>query len=77
MRMKPGVKITLAFDIYLYDAALKNDGSSRSMYLACNVLYEGDTRNRWRDGPVCPDVDQELWRLGPDSSGVFWRVMRQ
>ncbi|GFS77775.1 endothelin-converting enzyme 1 [Trichonephila clavipes] len=32
------------------------------------VLYEGDTRNRWRDGPVCPDVDQELWRLGPDSS---------
>ncbi|GFW55274.1 hypothetical protein TNCV_116601 [Trichonephila clavipes] len=41
------------------------------------MLYEGDTRNRWRDGPVCPDVDQELWRLGPDSSGVFWRVMRQ
>ncbi|GFY23578.1 hypothetical protein TNCV_1038771 [Trichonephila clavipes] len=33
------------------------------------LLYEGDTRNRWRDGPVCPDVDQELWRLGPDSSG--------
>ncbi|GFU72381.1 hypothetical protein TNCV_933321 [Trichonephila clavipes] len=33
------------------------------------MLYEGDTRNRWRDGPVCPDVDQELWRLGPDSSG--------
>ncbi|GFU57656.1 hypothetical protein TNCV_3638111 [Trichonephila clavipes] len=30
---------------------------------------KGDTRNRWRDGPVCPDVDQELWRLGPDSSG--------
>ncbi|GFY34369.1 uncharacterized protein TNCV_2506721 [Trichonephila clavipes] len=34
------------------------------------VLYEGDTRNRWRDGPVCPDVDQELWRLVPDSSAV-------
>ncbi|GFX50893.1 hypothetical protein TNCV_2732441 [Trichonephila clavipes] len=33
------------------------------------VLYEGDTRNRWRDGPVCPDVDEELWRLEPDSSG--------
>ncbi|GFS84452.1 hypothetical protein TNCV_4606381 [Trichonephila clavipes] len=33
------------------------------------VLYEGDTRNRWRDGQVCPDVDKELWRLGPDSSG--------
>ncbi|GFY04317.1 hypothetical protein TNCV_4414051 [Trichonephila clavipes] len=30
---------------------------------------EGDTRNRWRDGQVCPDVDKELWRLGPDSSG--------
>ncbi|GFW71250.1 hypothetical protein TNCV_536681 [Trichonephila clavipes] len=29
---------------------------------------EGDTRNRWRDGQVCPDVDKELapWarRLG-------------
>ncbi|GFU46749.1 hypothetical protein TNCV_4683991 [Trichonephila clavipes] len=22
------------------------------------VLYEGDTRNRWRDGQVCPDVGQ-------------------
>ncbi|GFV00689.1 retrovirus-related Pol polyprotein from transposon 412 [Trichonephila clavipes] len=35
------------------------------------MLYEGDTRNRWRDGPVCPDVDQELWRLGPDSSELY------
>ncbi|GFX99154.1 uncharacterized protein TNCV_2493351 [Trichonephila clavipes] len=26
---------------------------------------------------VCPDVDKELWRLGPDGSGVFWRVMRK
>ncbi|GFW47498.1 retrovirus-related Pol polyprotein from transposon 297 [Trichonephila clavipes] len=34
---------------------------------------EGDTRNRWHDGQVCPDVDKELWRLGPDGSGVFWR----
>ncbi|GFS87158.1 hypothetical protein TNCV_1130451 [Trichonephila clavipes] len=33
------------------------------------VLYEGDTRSRWRDGQVCPDVDEELWRLGPDGSG--------
>ncbi|GFU06524.1 uncharacterized protein TNCV_2023531, partial [Trichonephila clavipes] len=33
---------------------------------------EWNTRNRWRDGQVCPDVDKELWRLGPDSSGVFW-----
>ncbi|GFW90471.1 hypothetical protein TNCV_77051 [Trichonephila clavipes] len=41
------------------------------------MLFEGDARNRWRDGPVCPAVDQELWRLGPDGSGVFWRVMRQ
>ncbi|GFY14159.1 hypothetical protein TNCV_3613481 [Trichonephila clavipes] len=37
---------------------------------------EGDTRNRWRDGQVCPDVDKELRRLGPDGSGVFWRVIR-
>ncbi|GFX61895.1 integrase catalytic domain-containing protein [Trichonephila clavipes] len=41
------------------------------------VLCEGNTRNRWRDGQVCPDVDKELWRLGPDGSGVFWRVMRK
>ncbi|GFT61075.1 hypothetical protein TNCV_31601 [Trichonephila clavipes] len=34
---------------------------------------EGYTRNRWRDGQVCPDVDKELWRLVPDGSGVFWR----
>ncbi|GFT61094.1 hypothetical protein TNCV_4558281 [Trichonephila clavipes] len=33
---------------------------------------EGYTRNRWRDGQVCPDVDKELWRLGPDGSGVFF-----
>ncbi|GFW13598.1 uncharacterized protein TNCV_1210641 [Trichonephila clavipes] len=33
------------------------------------VLFEGDARNRWRDGPVCPAVDKELWRLGPDGSG--------
>ncbi|GFS50099.1 hypothetical protein TNCV_881311 [Trichonephila clavipes] len=30
---------------------------------------KGNTRNRWRDGPVCPAADKELWRLGPDSSG--------
>ncbi|GFS75361.1 hypothetical protein TNCV_2967641 [Trichonephila clavipes] len=36
-------------------------------------FFEGDTRNRWRDGQVCPNVDKELWRLGPDGSGVFWR----
>ncbi|GFU05027.1 uncharacterized protein TNCV_1291111 [Trichonephila clavipes] len=34
---------------------------------------EWNTRKRWRDGQVCPDVDKELWRLGPDGSGVFWR----
>ncbi|GFV72997.1 hypothetical protein TNCV_1734651 [Trichonephila clavipes] len=34
---------------------------------------EWNTRNRWRDGQVCSDVDKELWRLGPDGSGVFWR----
>ncbi|GFT47789.1 hypothetical protein TNCV_2501511 [Trichonephila clavipes] len=32
---------------------------------------EWNTRNRWRDGQVCPDVDKELWRFGPDDSGVF------
>ncbi|GFY22335.1 SCAN box domain-containing protein [Trichonephila clavipes] len=34
------------------------------------VLFEGDARNRWRDGPMCPAVDKELWRLGPDGSAV-------
>ncbi|GFT04022.1 uncharacterized protein TNCV_2959931 [Trichonephila clavipes] len=34
------------------------------------MLFEGDARNRWRDGPVCPAVDKELWRLGPDGSAV-------
>ncbi|GFX07360.1 uncharacterized protein TNCV_504181 [Trichonephila clavipes] len=34
------------------------------------VLFEGDARNRWRDGPVCPAADKELWRIGPDSSAV-------
>ncbi|GFU59248.1 hypothetical protein TNCV_4197731 [Trichonephila clavipes] len=34
---------------------------------------EWNTRNRWRDGQVCLDVEKELWRLGPDGSGVFWR----
>ncbi|GFV90958.1 hypothetical protein TNCV_1248471 [Trichonephila clavipes] len=41
------------------------------------MLCEGKTRNRWRDGQVCPDVDKELWRLGPHGSGVFWRVTRK
>ncbi|GFX76617.1 uncharacterized protein TNCV_3163351 [Trichonephila clavipes] len=41
------------------------------------VLCEGNTRNRWREGQVCPDVDNELWCLGPDGSGVFWRVKRK
>ncbi|GFV98515.1 retrovirus-related Pol polyprotein from transposon 297 [Trichonephila clavipes] len=48
---------------------------NRPQPLKC--CMKGDTRNRWRDEPVCPAVDKELWRLGPDSSGVFWRVMRQ
>ncbi|GFU49063.1 hypothetical protein TNCV_5055611 [Trichonephila clavipes] len=34
---------------------------------------EWNTRNRWRDGQVCPDVDKKLWRLGPNGSGLFWR----
>ncbi|GFU55747.1 retrovirus-related Pol polyprotein from transposon 297 [Trichonephila clavipes] len=50
-------------------------GSEVGPRLKC--CMKGNTRNRWRDGPVCPAVDKELWRLGPDSSGVFWRVMRQ
>ncbi|GFV59315.1 hypothetical protein TNCV_2340561 [Trichonephila clavipes] len=50
-----------------------NSGSGVSR----RCCMKGNARNRWRDGPVCPAVDKELWRLGPDGSGVFWRVMRQ
>ncbi|GFT61867.1 hypothetical protein TNCV_4914591 [Trichonephila clavipes] len=39
-----------------------------------NMLCEGDTKNRWRDGQVCPDVGQETmapWarRLGRGKDG--------
>ncbi|GFW41983.1 uncharacterized protein TNCV_6911 [Trichonephila clavipes] len=42
---------------------------NRYPYPRIKLLCEGDTKNRWRDGQVCPDVDKELWRLGPDGSG--------
>ncbi|GFV59912.1 uncharacterized protein TNCV_3960271 [Trichonephila clavipes] len=38
---------------------------------------EWNTRNRWHDGQVCPDVDKELWRLGPGSSGVRKKSERE
>ncbi|GFX83349.1 retrovirus-related Pol polyprotein from transposon 17.6 [Trichonephila clavipes] len=41
--------------------------TSKQNKLEC--CMKGNTRNRWRDGPVCPAADKELWRLGPDSSG--------
>ncbi|GFV05520.1 hypothetical protein TNCV_227311 [Trichonephila clavipes] len=44
-------------------------GSLPQITLGVEVLSEGDARNRWRDGPVCPAVDKELGRLGPDGSG--------
>ncbi|GFX07492.1 hypothetical protein TNCV_5092071 [Trichonephila clavipes] len=47
-----------------------NSGSEERQTGRHNMLCEGETRNRWRDGQVCPDVDKELWRLGPDVSGV-------
>ncbi|GFT20507.1 hypothetical protein TNCV_2183561 [Trichonephila clavipes] len=54
-----------------------NSGSEERQTGRHNMLCEGNTRNRWRDGQVCPDEDKELWRLGLDGSGVFWRVMRK
>ncbi|GFS93329.1 hypothetical protein TNCV_2697841 [Trichonephila clavipes] len=36
------------------------------------VLCEGDTRNRWRDGQVCPDVGQGTmapWARRPEKRG--------
>ncbi|GFU82945.1 uncharacterized protein TNCV_4254011 [Trichonephila clavipes] len=51
-----------------------NSGSEERLtgrHNGLKMLYEGDTRNRWRDGPVCPAVDKELWRLGPDVSVLY------
>ncbi|GFT66547.1 hypothetical protein TNCV_3380121 [Trichonephila clavipes] len=39
-----------------------------------NGFVKGYKGNGWRDGQgYCPDVDKELWRLGPDGSGFFLR----
>ncbi|GFY15960.1 hypothetical protein TNCV_1286051 [Trichonephila clavipes] len=51
-----------------------NSGSGDRQTGRHNVLCEGDTRNRWRDGQVCPDVGQgtmEPWarRLGTKRDG--------
>ncbi|GFS87589.1 hypothetical protein TNCV_2941801 [Trichonephila clavipes] len=35
-----------------------NSGSEERQTGRHNMLYEGETRNRWRDGQVCPDVRQ-------------------
>ncbi|GFV51167.1 hypothetical protein TNCV_4744441 [Trichonephila clavipes] len=38
------------------------------------VLRKGDTRNRWRDGQVCPDVGQGImapWARRPGCFGVL------
>ncbi|GFU91780.1 hypothetical protein TNCV_3191671 [Trichonephila clavipes] len=56
---------------------LHRPGMTDELFKGGGCYMKGNTRNRWRDGPVCPAADKELWRLGPDSSGVFWRVMRQ
>ncbi|GFV52530.1 hypothetical protein TNCV_1564391 [Trichonephila clavipes] len=37
-----------------------NSGREDSQTGRHNVLSEGDTRNRWHDGQVCPDVGQGI-----------------
>ncbi|GFY01647.1 hypothetical protein TNCV_2608301 [Trichonephila clavipes] len=37
------------------------------------VLREGDNRNRWRDGQVCPDVGQGIMTPWADGPGFFLR----
>ncbi|GFT98759.1 hypothetical protein TNCV_3792061 [Trichonephila clavipes] len=54
-------------------SSFTTDELSEAHHMRYARFCEGDTRNRWRDGQVCPDVDKELWRLVPDGSGVFWR----
>ncbi|GFU96833.1 hypothetical protein TNCV_5093071 [Trichonephila clavipes] len=52
-----------------------NSGSEDRQSGCHNMLCEGDTRNRWRDGQVCPDVGQgtmapwarRLWGEGKKS----------
>ncbi|GFX20528.1 hypothetical protein TNCV_3488851 [Trichonephila clavipes] len=44
------------------------------------VLSEGDTRNRWRDGQVCPDVGQRTmvpWARRPGRRGRRERKRRE
>ncbi|GFV09591.1 hypothetical protein TNCV_1822791 [Trichonephila clavipes] len=39
------------------------------------VLFEGDARNGWRDGPVCPDCGQgTMAPLDQTARVCFWRV---
>ncbi|GFU83738.1 hypothetical protein TNCV_858171 [Trichonephila clavipes] len=57
------------------------NGSLRQINLGVQVLCEGDTRNRWRDGQVCPDVRQGTmapWarRLGREEKGRTEKVGR-
>ncbi|GFW25341.1 hypothetical protein TNCV_5089061 [Trichonephila clavipes] len=42
---------------------------SQNNHVIFSRVCEWNTRNRWRDGQVCSDVDKEIWRLGPGSSG--------
>ncbi|GFY25409.1 hypothetical protein TNCV_2485291 [Trichonephila clavipes] len=39
------------------------------------VLSEGDTRNRWRDGQVCPDVGQGT--MAPWARRLGWEDGRE
>ncbi|GFV45367.1 mariner Mos1 transposase [Trichonephila clavipes] len=49
-----------------------NERHDKNRVVFSGVERRGN-RNRWRDGQVCPELDKELWRLGPDGPGVFWR----
>ncbi|GFV07422.1 hypothetical protein TNCV_1737801 [Trichonephila clavipes] len=58
-----------------------NSGSEDRQTGRHNMLCEGDTRNRWRDGQVCPDVRQGTmapWarRLGREEKGRTEKVGR-
>ncbi|GFV10332.1 hypothetical protein TNCV_1920621 [Trichonephila clavipes] len=58
---------------YLLDLGVNGKGQSNRTSARCLGFVNGILENRLRDGQVCPDVDKELWRLGPDSSRCFWR----
>ncbi|GFS49365.1 hypothetical protein TNCV_2411291 [Trichonephila clavipes] len=73
----PNEFITNSIELWGISRSIISHASQNSSMDPMQCCLKGMLETGGRDGPVCPAVDKELWRLGPDGSGVFWRVMRQ